>query len=106
MARQSRATKNAEAPIAATQSLFHLKGAKRRSMHFCLKQKHIPHAYHAPTAKSDTLPFSKMRIQAGCPTLDGKIAKSRENAAFSRDLVPRRGFEPRTPCLKGRCSAD
>ena len=21
-------------------------------------------------------------------------------------LVPRRGFEPRTPCLKGRCSAD
>ncbi len=21
-------------------------------------------------------------------------------------LVPRRGFEPRTPCLKGRCSTD
>ncbi len=30
--------------------------------------------------------------------------KSTAKRCFS--LVPRRGFEPRTPCLKGRCSTD
>ena len=41
-----------------------------------------------------------------------KVRKSSENiqktreTEVSRVLVTHRGFEPRTPCLKGRCSAD
>ena len=34
----------------------------------------------------------------------GKTAKTRDAKRRLSFLVPRRGFEPRTPCLKGRCS--
>ena len=36
----------------------------------------------------------------------GKTAKEEDTKRYLPLLVPRRGFEPRTPCLKGRCSAD
>ena len=32
--------------------------------------------------------------------------KEKHRKAVLLFLVPRRGFEPRTPCLKGRCSTD
>ena len=35
----------------------------------------------------------------------GKTAKEEDTKRYLPLLVPRRGFEPRTPCLKGRCSA-
>ena len=34
----------------------------------------------------------------------GKTAKEKDTKRYLSLLVPRRGFEPRTPCLKGRCS--
>ena len=34
----------------------------------------------------------------------GKTAKEEDTKRYLPLLVPRRGFEPRTPCLKGRCS--
>ena len=34
----------------------------------------------------------------------GKTAKEENTKRYLPLLVPRRGFEPRTPCLKGRCS--
>ena len=34
----------------------------------------------------------------------GKTAKEEDTFWYLPLLVPRRGFEPRTPCLKGRCS--
>ena len=63
-----------------------------------------PHALHQPKIHRCARIFGVSWVEPAAFFRQNKTAKKRTACRRLAFLVPRRGFEPRTPCLKGRCS--
>ena len=70
---------------------------------FCAVQVFSPQAKTLAQAESISAEHLKLRVEAASGR---RNPKRRTALRLSFFLVTRRGFEPRTHCLKGSCSAD